>query len=309
MKTSEHLTNNQIAAFGAGSLAAKDSRMVGGHLIRCGECRSLLPMPNPAQVWSAIMSEHAFEDLRETGSSYPHAVVGLFSKRNRLAWAGGMFAVLVGLTVLFILSASNQQSVEIEVARSYELENPVPASTHNQPSDVNAAIPGNSETGAGVKGANSNSTDRGSAKDPRRPNSRSTARDIRTTSGVQRNIAHTRGAVAPCTVGRTIEVELGSNKSDLVLRWKPVPQAAKYHLYVSDDNEVLVDEFETDRGTSYALKKPLDPARSYKWKIVITLENGEKLYAEAQKFTTKDLQSYFSGHKSKARSNTRCLAN
>lgn len=309
MNTSEHLTRNQIAAFGAGSLAASDSRTVGGHLIRCVECRSLLPLPDPAQVWSAVTSEYAFEELRETGSFYPHAVVGLFSKRNRLAWAGGMLAVVVGLTVLLIFSASNQQSVETEVAHSYKLENPVPASTHNQPSDMNAAVPGNSETGADVKGTNSNSTDRGSLKDPRRPNSRSAATDIRTTSGVQRNIANTRGAVAPCVVGRTIEVEFGSNKSDLLLSWKPVPKAAKYHLYVSDDNEVLVDEFETDRDTSYVLKKPLDPTRSYKWKIVITLESGEKLYADAQKFTTKDFQSYFSGRKSKARSNTRCLAN
>lgn len=305
MKTSDHITRNQVAAFGAGLLAANDSRTVGGHLIRCVECRSLLPLPDPAQVWSALTSEHAFEELRGTASSYPHAIVGLFSKRNRLAWAGGMFAVVVGLTVLFIFSASNQQSVETEVARSYELENPVPAPTHNQSSELDAVVPPGSESNSDVKGTNSNLTERGSLKDSRKPNSR----DIRTTSGVRRNISHTRGAAVPCTVGRTIEVELGSNKFDLVLKWKPVPKAAKYHLYVSDDNEVLVDEFETDRDTSYVLKKALDPARSYKWKIVIILESGEKLYADAQKFTTKDLQSYFSGHKSKARSNTRCLAN
>jgi hypothetical protein len=309
MKTSDHVTRHQIAAFGAGSLAAGDSRTVGGHLIRCGECRSMLPIPGPAQVWSAVTSEHEFVEPRDTRSFYSQTVVGLFSKRNRLAFAGGMLAVVVGLTTLFIFSISNQQGVESEVARSYELETTVPASTHNQSSQVNAAVLPGSESDSEVQGTNSNSTDRWSPKYLRKPNSRSAATDSRMTSRVQKNIAHTRGAAVPCTVGRTIEVELGSNKSDLVLKWKPVPKAAKYHLYVSDDNEVLVDEFETDRDTSYVLKKALDPARSYKWKIVITLESGEKLYVGAQKFTNKDFQSYFSGHKSKARSNTRCLAN
>ena len=102
-------------------------------------------------------------------------------------------------------------------------------------------------------------------------------------------------------------MELGSQKSDLILRWKRVPKAAKYHLYVSDDNEILIDEFETEQDTSYVLKKRLDPSKSYKWKIVITLENGERLYADAQKFSAKDFQSSFNGYKTKARSNTRCL--
>ena len=306
MNTSEHLTRNQIRAFSAGSLATSDSRTVGGHLIRCVKCRNLLPIPDPAQVWSAVTSEHAFVEPREMRTSfYSQTVGGVFSKRNRLAFAGGMFAVVVGLTVLFILGVSNQQSVETEVARSYELGKPAPGPTHNQPSELEAVVSPGSESNSDVKGTNSKLTEHGLRKDSRKSNSG----DVRTTSGVRRNISHTRGAAVPCTVGRTIEVELGSNKSDLVLKWKPVSKAAKYHLYVSDDNDVLVDEFETDRGTSYVLKKPLDPARSYKWKIVITLENGEKLYADAQKFTAKDFQSYFSGRKSKVRSNTRCLAN
>lgn len=104
-------------------------------------------------------------------------------------------------------------------------------------------------------------------------------------------------------------MELGTNKSDLVLRWKRVPRAAKYHLYISDDNEVLVNEFETDRDTSYVIKKPLGSAKSYKWKIVITLESGQKLYTEAQDFTAKDFLSYLREQKGKGRSNTRCLTN
>lgn len=220
-----------------------------------------------------------------------------------------MLAVVVSLTGLLIFSVSNQQNTEAEVARSYELGIPVPAPDHNQANEMNAVSPANSGNEPDVKKTGSISTDRELLKDRSKPNSRAAVTVNRAPKGVNTKIAVTRGGVAPCSVGRTIEVELGSNKSDLVLKWKPVPKAAKYHLYVSDDNEVLVDEFETDRGTSYVLKKPLDPTRSYKWKIVITLENGQKLYADAQRFAAKDFQSYFSGHKSKARPNTRCLAN
>lgn len=89
MNASEHLTRNQIAAFGAGSLATSDSRMVGGHLIRCLECRSLLPMPDPTKVWTAITSEHDFDESPEKNESpsskrsFSQLVIGLFGKRKQ----------------------------------------------------------------------------------------------------------------------------------------------------------------------------------------------------------------------------------
>jgi hypothetical protein len=205
------------------------------------------------------------------------------------------------------MSASNEGNIENEVARSFELENPITAPNGNQASEMNAGLPAGSGNESGVKGVNSDSTDGERVGAQRKTNSRRIARDSQTTSAIKRTISPTRGSIAPCTVGRTIEMELGSQKSDLILRWKRVPKAAKYHLYVSDDNEILIDEFETEQDTSYVLKKPLDPSKSYKWKIVITLENGERLYADAQKFSAKDFQSSLNGYKTNARSNTRCL--
>lgn len=311
MKTSEHLTRNQIAAFSAGSLATTDSRTVGGHLIRCLECRRLLPMPNPARVWIAVTSEHDFEEspqkreLRSLAQTYSHIVVGLFGKRNRYAWAGGMLAIVVSLTALLIFNVSNQQ--ESEIARSFELENPISASNNNGSNEMKSALPGGPESHAPVGETNPATVDGGLRS--RKPDATAASTSHRTTSGVKKNISATRGATAPCAIGKTIEVELASLKADLILRWKPVPKAAKYHLYVSDDSEVLVDEFETDQDTSYVLKKALDPTKSYKWKIVITLESGQKLYVDAQKFTAKDFQSSLNGYQRKAKSNTRCLAN
>ena len=220
-----------------------------------------------------------------------------------------MLLLAFGLAGLLIVSASNGGNAENEVARTFELENPITAPNGNQATETNAGLPGISGTGSGVKGVNSVSTDGKRVGGPRMTNSGTTTTDSRTTGGIKRNISATRGSTTPCAVGRTIEMELGSSKTDLVLRWKRVPKAAKYHLFVSDDNEILIDEFETDQDTSYVLKKPLDPSKAYKWKIVITLENGQKLYADAQKFTANDFVSSFSGYRTKARSNTRCLAN
>ncbi len=315
MNPSEHLTRNQIAAFSAGSLATSESHSIGGHLIRCVECRSLLPFPNPAQVWTAVTTEREVSEIQERDNSrssdrpFSQWFVGLFDKRNRLAWAGGMLLLAFSLAGLLIMSTSNGGNAENEVARTFELENPITAPNGNQTTEMNAGLPSSSGTDSGVKGANSDSTDGEGVEARRKTNAGTTTTERRTTSGIKRNISATRGSITQCAVGRTIEMELGSQKSDLVLRWKRVPKAAKYHLYVSDDNEILIDEFETDQDTSYALKKPLDPVKAYKWKIVITLENGDKLYADAQNFTAKDFQSSFNGYKTKARSNTRCLAN
>ena len=313
MKTSEHLTSNQIAAFGAGALALTDSRTVGGHLIQCAECRSLLPVPDPARVWTAVSRERDFGESSQTLSSsssresYAKTLIGFFDKRNRLAWAGGLLAIVVSFAALLIFSSSNERGVETDVARSFEFESPglVPVPDHGLPNELN---PGSSEIDSDGKETKAVSTNLKSRDTRSKSAERSIPTNSRTSNGMNRNISSTRGAITPCTIWKTIEVELRTNKTDLVLRWKRVPKAAKYHLYISDDNEVLVDEFETDQETSYVLKKQLDPTKSYKWKIVVTLEDGQKLFVDAPKFTARDFRSSLSEYK-KSKSNTRCVVN
>jgi len=273
----------------------------------------MLPIPDRAQVWTAITTEREVNEIQRTVSS-PSAdradskwFVGLFCKRNRLAWAGSMLLLAFSLAGLLIMSASNGENTENEVVRTFQLENPIPAPNGNQATELNAGLP-DSGTDSPVKGVNSVSKDREGAKTRRKTDSRTTAAtDNRTTRGMNRSISPTRGSITPCAVGRTIEMELGSHKSDLILRWRRVRNAAKYHLYVSDDNEILIDEFETDQDTSYVLKKPLDPSKAYKWKIVITLENGQVIVADSQKFTSEDIRSVQEKVSSKRqRSVTRC---
>lgn len=312
MKISDHLTRNQIEAFGAGALAASDSRVIGGHLIRCVECRSLLPLPNAARVWTAISSENDYSEGQKDQApssadrTFGGWFAGLFDKRNRLALAGGMLAVVVSLGVTIILTVSNERNSDTDVARLSEFENPPHG---NRPNEWNAITSGDLGSNSAVKSPNSNSSDRGSRELRAKPAAQATSSVKRPPSSSNRNISTTRGAITPCTLGKAIDVEFGSKNADLVVRWKPVPNAAKYHLYISDDSEVLIDEFETDAETAYVLRKPLDPTKAYKWKIVITLEDGQNLYAGSQKFTSKDFRSSVSGYKRKARLSTRCMAN
>lgn len=311
--TSDHVTRNQIEAFGTGALAANDSRIIGGHLIRCVECRSLLPFPNEARVWTAITSESDLSKAipkRDPAATFEGVFAGIFGKRNRLAWAGSMLVVVVvSLGAVIILSVWSERNGRTDVAHSFELENPIPDPNNNLPNEWNALAEEDPGRNSAVKSPNSKKSDGGSSDLREKPAALATSSVKRPSSSSNGNISTTRGAITPCTLGKAMDVELGSNSTDLVLRWKPVPKAAKYHLYISDDSEVLIDEFETDAETVYVLRKPLHPTKAYKWKIVITLEGGQNLYVDAQKFTVKDFRSSASGYKRKVRTNTRCLAN
>ena len=122
-------------------------------------------------------------------------------------------------------------------------------------------------------------------------------------------VSATRGVSAKCGENQPIRIEFSADKENFVFKWKAVPKAAKYHLYISDDEEILIDEFETQNETSFVLKKTLDPAKTYKWKIIVTLENGQQVVGDSQKFTMKDFQINQKKSEMKRSSETRCSAN
>ncbi len=99
------------------------------------------------------------------------------------------------------------------------------------------------------------------------------------------------------------------SKENFVFKWKKIPKAAKYHLYISDDEEILIDEYETEAETIFVLKKQLDPLKTYKWKIIITLENGQTLPGPSNKFTVKDFQTKQMKPEKKQNSKIRCSTN
>jgi hypothetical protein len=312
MKPSQHLTDIQIAAFSACTLPEGESREVGRHLLGCVNCRGLLPLPDPNSFWTAIMSEGGYDRSRATSTDSPfRQFVGLFSKPGTLAWSAGTLVVILSLTLLILFTDSKESGVESDVAKTFESENPI--SGPEQTKEPRIMLPLRPESAE----SQSKPTPSGLSVAPQFPDrnhSRSTERSNSLSSKragarlVDANISSTRGMRSKCRIERTFEMQLGSAESDLVLKWARVPNATKYHVYISDDNEILIDEFETEKDTSYTLKKTLDPHKAYKWKIIITLENGQTLSVDAQKFSARDFQSSQKVRRSKAKSDTRCLA-
>jgi hypothetical protein len=128
---------------------------------------------------------------------------------------------------------------------------------------------------------------------------------------IKENIALTRGSGASSECGNQPAIDLSVEKGGekILLKWKKLPNAAKYHLYVSDDEEILIDEYVTTEGTSYALTKLLDPAKTYQWKVAITLKNGNTVIGDSQKFTVKEIRQNLKKSEKNKKFFVRCTAN
>ena len=143
---------------------------------------------------------------------------------------------------------------------------------------------------------------------PPKPGSKIALRKSESPNEEKANVSSTRGGgfLPECSERQAIDLTVGMNKEAVVLKWKKIPNAAKYHLYVSDEEEILVDEYETEQGTTYALKKPLAPQKTYQWKVVVTLQDGKTTVGDSQKFTIKDLQSNQKKSERREKSLIRC---
>lgn len=57
MKRPDHLTKDEIEAFGAKTLSAEKHRVVGVHLLDCIDCRKWLPLPTKNDFLTALLEE------------------------------------------------------------------------------------------------------------------------------------------------------------------------------------------------------------------------------------------------------------
>lgn len=315
MNASEHLTRNQIAAFNAGSLAERESREIGRHLLGCMDCRGFLPLPNSTKFWTAVVSERDSQKSQVNGESpfsirsYSHSFVEFFSKPRGLALSSGALVVILTLTLL-LLTVPKDSGLDGEVAKSIE-NDPISDSPRNTVDEPRLPIvvkrndnsisenrkPGFSEPKLHVPASESRKNKK-AGNIPGR---------VAVAAAANKAVSQTRGHASHCSDAGLFEMEFGSIEKTLVLKWKEFPNAVKYHVYISDEDEMLIDEFETEKATSYTLTKPLDQKKSYRWKVIITLENGKTLNVAAQKFGAKDFNSMQRATKAKRRVETRCL--
>lgn len=313
MKNIKHLTQHEILAFANDSLAQCEANEIGRHLLQCERCRKLLPLPSVEQFWAAITTEIEpdYEPLIEKSKlnmvSTVSTVSSFLKLQSGLLWGGATLMILLSFSVLLWLSLVERNK---EVAQIYESDSsskinfplPLPNPTNEKPSsstNSNRVVVNPTPKIVKTEVPKQKIVENTSPRNLNKPNL------------IPQNvkIAATRGVSSKCAENNSIELEFLANKENFVFKWKAIPKAVKYHLYISDDEEILIDEFETESETTFTLKKALDPLKTYKWKIIVTLENGNKVIGESQKFTTKNFQTHQIKSEKRNNSDVRCPAN
>ena len=325
MNESEHLTEKQLTDYFDNSLERAEKREIGRHLLDCDFCLERMPKPSPAQLWAALMTDGAEDDPvcnKTILADKFEFIAGFLKQPKLLAWSAGALAVCLVFSAFIWLNAAKLSGTDWELVENFE---PVP-SVKGAEERVRPENP--LELSSAIGKLSSDVT----------PRSPSPGQLIRTMPGKANRIPKT--ALGNESVGKTQTEPIGAPRvmrgsisairggtmprcaepgaalsaesltgEDVRLRWKRVPKAAKYHIYVSDDEEILIDEFESGEATEYVVKKTLDAAKIYKWKVVITLEDGRTISGDALEFTVKDVQSAQKKSNGRQKSPVRCAEN
>jgi hypothetical protein len=309
MTNFKHLTATELSAYSLGSLEKNESQTLGRHLLACAECRKLLPMPSVERFWAAIMTDSEIKDApqKEDSENFLSSLSSLLKLQSGLLW--GSAALIVVFCFSFFLWLGSADSSR-EVVQTFENEL---GSELNFPSPVQTPDKENSTSSTNSNRAEVIPTPKNSKSESPKPriSQNNVGQNFKKPSLKQPNetISATRGVSAKCDESNSVEIEFSADKENFVFKWKAVPKAVKYHLYISDEEEILIDEFETETETSFVSKKPLDPQKTYKWKMIVTLENGQSVVGDSHKFTVNNLQSRQKKTGSRRNSAIRCSMN
>ncbi len=324
MNRSEHLTENQLLNYFGDALERGAKHEIGRHLLQCDFCLERLPQPTTEQFLSVLMTENDIEDSPAEKATFParlQFIIQSLTQPKILNYGAGVLAIALIFTVSIWLGSVRLFDTEIEVAENFELKDAPLAYDQNNGSKINLPQEfSSSENGVSSAAAEQNRAGKSEQDLPFQVDGRekqkskiisrndSDARIKREMpNGEKKNVSLTRGGLTKCSEQKQIDSEIGADDKTVVLKWKKVQNAVKYHLYFSDEEEVLIDEYETEKETSYVLTKPLDPKKTYRWKVVITLENGRTIAGRAQKFSAENVQR--KQKKSEGKLEARCLTN
>ena len=323
MNQSQHLTENQLTDYFSNAALDKEAKhRIGRHLLQCDFCLKRLPQPTTEQFWAALMTDDDAKDSRDERTTLTAQLSSIFQSLKHpkvFALSAAALAVLIFFSAFIWLDAAKSSEMETEVAQNFE-----PAqSVFNQNSDEQINPSSILPTDENTYPFSPATTSRAIAKPDSPATSNTPKHNLKTAARTdislktqvksaneseKANISSTRGgsSVLPKCAAVAVEMTTGSKGEAITLKWKKVPSAAKYHLYISDDDEILVDEYETEQETSYVLKKPLDPVKVYRWKVVITLEDGSTVIGDSQKFTIKNFHPNQKKSERKEKSDIRC---
>ncbi|MBX3298518.1 MAG: hypothetical protein KF736_03515 [Acidobacteria bacterium] len=271
----DHLSAAEVAMFREDSFSYR-SIEIGRHLLACKECRAKLPSVTPQEFRECVLGANG-EGLDESEYKYRFFDFPILSFARVTAFAG--FAILLLAGIYFVgvqkFTTSNTVAKSENNAVTNEL-NPVPDSVANQANHEKEQLP--------IKSLDVPSRD----SRPKLPLTKTDQRKKAgvTASGPKLQNAETRGSENPCSRGATISLESKADGKEVFLKWNSVKGAESYDIYISDLDENMIDHFESKSQTHYRSAVRLDPAKSYRWKLIITLKNGKKIVGPPQILTS-----------------------
>lgn len=324
MNAARHLTKNQLAGYSAGTLSEAKARAAGRHLLQCEACRKLMPMPSPERFMSVLMTENdlvsagtttttaaAAEKMVTSTRRSLNAYLAVFNSPTGFAWSAGALVLILTITTFLWIYAGRQQKMagdngEVAQINSAEREviNPpvfVPSpvsigSSNSGSSDHPGRLPGDDNSFRVVNGVKQTEHKDKPLRETERdyqPDRRLTNKTDRSlsgsNSGANKIVVSTSRSLNDCPPGSP-EIVLSPyfetvTEKQPVLRWKAVPGAVQYELYVSDSEQMLVEKGEVKDDTSYRLKKELEANKSYKWKVIALLSDNKRLSSDSINFS------------------------
>lgn len=265
-----HLSTSDIAIYRSNSSRSIE---IGRHLLVCKECRAKLPLASPQELLNCLFEDTAHVQSQRSRSTFGVPRFSTFSLARAAAFAGLTFMLVFGLYLVIgdrlapsetTIARGDQSNVgNVDPAPSYPAES-LP-SLVGDPRALEEPIRRNGSAHA------KNNVEYGQGK----------TRRASSPAPVVRNV-ETRGNENPCSNRTTVNLESVSDGDDVVLKWNAVKGAASYDVYIADLDENLIDHFESKSQTSYRTNVALEPEKAYRWKLIITLTNGNRIIGPPQ---------------------------
>ena len=269
----DHLSAAEVTMFREDTLSSR-SLEIGRHLLVCKECRAKLPAVTPQAFRNCILDSDTVRP-HESEAKRRFFDFPILSFTKAAAFAG--FAILLAAGIYFVgtdqfgsfeTSVVKNENNTDGLAQAKEIISKAPNEKGTLPLNVVAAP----EKGSGPLH---------SSKKTSQPKVKGA-----TTREPKVQNAETRGNENPCLDGAMINLESNSDGKEVFLKWNAVKGAQSYAIYISDLDENLIDQFESKSLTNYRSKVKLDPAKPYRWKLIITLKNGNKIVGPSQVITS-----------------------
>jgi len=242
------------------------------HIRDCGKCKSKLYSHDPA-----ILSQTISTYLKPGESNKKKS---FFQMTKFLVPVSTLAVLLIGIfSIVFYLSNGPNQPASI-VQVSEKPETPKTATSKEIVPENND---GANKTGSTPRDKTSGTKSRRTIRKNSRPIKR---RKSSKPSKVAQNRSANRAAAASSITGLSPYFET-IKEVQPTFRWKRVKNAIKYHLYVSDTSQILIEEAEIKKANSYKLKTKLKPGKAYRWKVIATITDGKTVVGKSIDFSVR----------------------